>query len=131
MESIRIEGTQDSPEVIFDFEKGNFTLSGESRPENAQEFFNPLMAVIEQYCEELETGKIPAPSEIKFDFRLDYFNSVSDRYFAEILAVLDNFNTKGPYKFTIAWWYDNDLMLEAGEELDMLIGSSIEFKQVD
>ncbi len=53
MESLKIKATQITPEICFDIEKKVFIISGESRPENVKDFFEPILLWLENYFKEL------------------------------------------------------------------------------
>ncbi len=49
MANIFIKETGVSPEIIFDREKGEITLSGKSYPENVHDIYKELLEAIESY----------------------------------------------------------------------------------
>ena len=63
MEKFIREETEDTPEIIFDPENGVFKISKISVPENALEFYAPVLEWIKQYSEEPNI-------QTKFDFDL-------------------------------------------------------------
>ena len=69
MEDIRIEATERTPEIDFNFDQGVFSIKKESYPEDVTEFYGP---VIEQLNSWIEAQK---GSDIVFNFELIYFNS--------------------------------------------------------
>ena len=90
MDSLIIEATEDSPKVVFDSTTNRFTISGESRPENAGKFYSPLINWIVSFEEILAKRKTDNNDEtpLVFVFRLDYFNSTTAKYIMDILLVL-------------------------------------------
>lgn len=126
MDSLIIEATEDSPKVHFDTTSNRFTISGESRPENAGKFYTPVINWIVQYEESL-TGKKDITTLV-FVFKLDYFNSTSAKYIMDILLVLKKFVDDG-YKVNVEWHYDkrDDDMLDAGNEFSDTVEMPFEY----
>ncbi|MDR1761928.1 MAG: DUF1987 domain-containing protein, partial [Bacteroidales bacterium] len=54
MESLFIQGTDETPQVCYNIETGIFTLSGRSLPENAIDFYAPVLAWVEQLLSQTE-----------------------------------------------------------------------------
>jgi hypothetical protein len=110
MEVINIKGTDDTPNVILDKEKGKFEISGRSLPEDVNMFFEPIMDWIDQYAE--------APLEqTEFVFKLEYFNTASSKIILDILLKFEEIVENGS-DVVIKWHYheEEEDMLEAGEE---------------
>lgn len=126
MDSLIIEATEDSPKVVFDTTTNRFTISGESRPENAGKFYTPVINWIVKYQEELAPRK--NDTVLVFVFRLDYFNSTSAKYIMDILLVLKKFVDEG-FNVKVEWHYDkrDDDMLDAGNEFSDTIDLKFDF----
>lgn len=125
MDSLIIEATEDSPKVVFDTNTNRFTISGESRPENAGKFYTPVINWIVKFEESLVAG---TSAPLVFIFRLDYFNSTSAKYIMDILLVLKKFVDDG-HKVNIEWHYDkrDDDMLDAGNEFSDTVDMKFDF----
>jgi hypothetical protein len=101
--------TKNTPEVILD-PKGTIKFTGRLIPENADDFFNPIVEWINEYfCH---------PADITcVEIRLEYINSVGTKYLLDMINKITHIhlkNNKG--KFIINWYYediDQD-MLEKG-----------------
>ena len=52
MEVLSIKGTSQYPEVLLDKKKGLLSFSGNSLPEDAKGFFEPIMSWIDDYVQE-------------------------------------------------------------------------------
>jgi hypothetical protein len=126
MDSLIIEATEDSPKVNFDTTSNRFTISGESRPENAGKFYTPVINWIVKYEESL-TGKKDTTTLV-FVFKLDYFNSTSAKYIMDILLVLKKFVDDG-LTVNVEWHYDkrDDDMLDAGNEFSDTVDMKFEY----
>lgn len=118
MEIISLEGTEDTPKILLD--KGNaiFEISGRSLPEDAAEFYQPIIDWINRYSEE------PLDETI-FVFKLEYFNTASSKLILDTLSALEDIPG-----VKIHWYFyeDDEDMEEAGEEFSELIDLEFEFK---
>ena len=51
MTNIKINESTQSPEILFDFEKAEISISGKSYPENVNDTYKKLLAAINIYRE--------------------------------------------------------------------------------
>jgi len=111
MENIKIEATERSPQVDFDFSKNVFFLGGESYPEDVPSFFGPPISQLEEHLESQDGAKV------EFNFELIYFNSSSAKVLMELFEMLDEAAENGN-DVVVNWAYDedDDNMEELGEE---------------
>jgi hypothetical protein len=122
MKAFKVEATEFTPKIFFDTESLPFIISGVSRPENANEFYEPVIDWLKLYKENpLITTDI--------DFRFDYFNTSSLKYFLIILSQFKEIVDSGK-KVSINWYYDeeDDSMLEAGRNLEELSELNFRFR---
>ena len=104
-----ISPTKNTPEVILD-PKGTIKFTGRLIPENADDFFNPIVEWINEYfCH---------PADITcVEIRLEYINSVGTKYLLDMINKITHIHLKNnEEKFIINWYYediDQD-MLEKG-----------------
>lgn len=110
MENIKIEATERTPEIDFNFEKGVFSLKKESYPEDVTEFYGPVMEQLKTWME-AQNG-----SDIVFNFELIYFNSSTAKVLMDLFDMLDE--TAADNSVTVNWIYDaeDDNMEELGED---------------
>lgn len=110
MDNLIKEKTKNTFGVNFQT-NGNLELVGSSFPENASEFFSPLIKWLNQYCLEI-TGKIT------FAFRFDYLNSSSIKFISEIIDAMEAYHKSGG-AVEGNWYYDenDEDIMEMGEEL--------------
>ena len=116
LNDLHIVPTEDTPEVLFDSVHSIFRMSGRSLPENAYNFYKPLLEWIKRYVD----GN---PNTVtKFEFELDYFNSSSGRFMFEMLTLIEE-NAHSIELYEILWkaHADDELMIEKGEELRSLL----------
>jgi hypothetical protein len=123
MDILKIEKTSDTPNVILDSTNNLFEFSYRSLPENAIDFYNPILDWIEEY------SKNPN-NETVVDFKLEYFNTASAKQIAKVLLKLLEISKKAKVK--INWYYDkNDTdMLASGQRYSKLINLEFEFIEI-
>ncbi len=111
MENIKIEGTENSPEIDFNFESNIFEIGGKCYMENANAFFMSFMETFTSHLNSLNGV------EVVFKFQLTYFNSSSARFIMRIFDHLDSVAERGN-KVIINWHFeeDDDNMEEQGDE---------------
>lgn len=110
MNVINIKGTDDTPNVILDKEKGLFEISGRSLPEDVNMFYEQILDWIDEYAQ--------GPNDrTEFNFKLEYFNTASSKVILDILLKFEEIVENGK-EVVIKWHYheDEEDMLEAGEE---------------
>jgi hypothetical protein len=110
MNDIYIARTSNSPEVSFDFSKNTMTMTGEAYPENANDFFHPLLMSLEQYLNAAD-GK-----HIEFNFRLTYLNSAATKMIYTMFELL-NESARTKNSIVLNWYHDeeDDAIMEFGE----------------
>ncbi|MBF0140599.1 MAG: DUF1987 domain-containing protein [Magnetococcales bacterium] len=111
MDDIRIQATERTPELDFNFSNNQFALRGESYPEDVPAFFSTPLSALEAHLGAMTSG------EVTFLFQLTYFNSTSAKVVMKIFELLDESAAKG-VGVTINWRYlaDDDNMEELGQE---------------
>jgi len=120
MNALLIAPTEDTPKVILNPENGIFQISERSLPENAVEFYQPIIDWLDTAYDQEKI--IP-----EFNFNLEYFNIASAKQIAKVLMVLKKHdNIK---KLKIRWFYekvDRD-MYSAGTRFQKLLNLDFEF----
>ncbi len=127
MESLIIDATEDSPQINFDLQSNQFTISGKSRPENTGKFFAPVLSWFDNF-EKMLAAQQHNNQKMVFVFKLDYFNSISAKYIADIIMILKELAMKG-YNIEIKWHYPkfDDDMLEVGREFSDMVEMNFDF----
>jgi len=122
METIKIQGTDDTPSVILDVENEIFQLSGRSLPEDVTAFYDPILEWLEELAEEYS-------KKIVFEFKLEYFNTASSKLLLDILLKLEEMFESGK-EILVKWYYpeDDEDMEEAGEEYADIV--DVPFEQI-
>jgi len=111
MADLYCEPSDTTPEITLDGERGLLKVSGESYPENALEFFQP---VVRKVAEILGGGC--AAFGIRVD--LAYLNTSSVKALMDILDLAEESRKRGA-AIEVEWVYDreNDRSREMAEEL--------------
>ncbi|ORM74489.1 Fe-S oxidoreductase [Pantoea wallisii] len=111
MQNLAVAATESTPEVNFDFETRQFTLRGESWPENAAAFYRPLLTALECWQ--------PAQSgAIEVHIALRYFNSSSTKMLFTLFDLFNQLAQRGQ-SVVLNWFFDaeDDVSEEFGQEL--------------
>lgn len=121
MERLEIEQSEYTPYAILDKINNVLELGGRSLPENAIDFFDPIIGWLLQY------SKKPNPKTF-FNFKMEYFNTPSSKKMLDILTIMEEIRDSG-IEVIINWYYDRDDkdMIDAGKEFAELVDLKFEF----
>jgi hypothetical protein len=125
MEKYSINGTSNTPDINFDLEKGELTISGRSIPENSIEFYNPLFAALDKYLSD------PNPKNATIlNIQLEYYNSSSSACLLSVFKKLEKFNKGKGSPVTINWIYEenDEDILAAGKNFEGMV--DLPFKMI-
>jgi hypothetical protein len=120
LEKYFFEGSDDRPMIELNPIGNKFVFKGRSIPENAFDFYKPVIDWIDLYSKN--------PNAISlFEFRFDHLNTHSTQQIMKILQRLDKF--PGDSKVKIEWFYNKDDtdMLEIGNRLKEILGVDLKF----
>lgn len=111
MDNIKIEATDRSPEIDFDFGANVFAIRGESYPEDVTAFYGEIISDLQKHLGGMDDGKV------RFDFELIYFNSSTAKVLMGLFDMLEEVAGNG-LSVNINWHFDeeDDTMEELGEE---------------
>lgn len=128
MESLSIGATEDSPEINFDLKSNKFIISGKSRPENTGKFYTPVLEWFDNFERLMASSGAVKSAPMEFVFKLEYFNSISAKYIADIIMLLKELALKG-HNINIKWYYPNsdDDMLEVGKEFADMVEMNFDY----
>ena len=125
MEALHIQETDDSPEVVLDQQGNRFEISGKSLPEDALQFYQPVLEWLNEYRNK------PKPFT-RIDFKLTYFNTASSKLILDIMMILEEMKKEG--NGVLVRWIspasDED-MQEAGREYQELVDVPFEHATYD
>jgi len=124
MQNLEITGTAKTPSILFNSETGILEIKGRSIPENAIDFFKPLVDWLEDYTK--------ATKDVtQTNIQLEYFNTSSSKCILDIFKKLESINKQDNSEVIINWYYeeDDEDMLEAGEDYQSIL--KIPFKMIE
>ncbi len=107
---LQIAATVRTPAVDFDFEAGEFVLTGESYPEDVRSFYDEPVREFVSWL-----GSTDGP--LRFDFRLVYFNSSSARVLIGLIDQIEDAARDGR-DCHIRWFHaaEDENIRDLGEE---------------
>jgi hypothetical protein len=125
MENLYIAPTIRTPEVKFEYSKGELELIGRSIPEHAMQYYTPLFTWIDNY--------LSKPKETtKLNVKMEYFNTSSSKCILEIIKKLKTLSLNN-HKLEINWYFEEDDIdiKRAGEDFQVLTDFTFNFHSVD
>jgi len=125
METLRIEATDDNPQVLLDQEDSQFEISGKSLPEDVVDFYKPVMDWLKEY------RKNPN-AKTEFNLKMIYFNTASSKQIMDILMIFEEMVEEG-HEVVVRWHSkksDED-MQEAGQEYEEMLDIPFEHLTYD
>ena len=121
MDLLNYKGTETTPSVNFNPENGKLIIEGNAIPNDAEEFFTPILSWLEEY---VNTTKVKTTLIIK----LHYFNVSSSK---RILYMFYKLNELLKYNkpVVIKWYYseDEDEMFEVGQDFAFMVNVPFHF----
>ncbi|WP_068638156.1 biofilm regulation phosphoprotein SiaC [Thauera butanivorans] len=110
MQDIHLPGTTSTPSIQTDWQSGRVSLCGDSYPEDAFEFFEPLLNWINGYVAISESPLI-------LELSLLYINTSSIRMLMDLFDDMESAHRAGK-KVSLIWYYDaeNERVAELAEE---------------
>jgi len=119
MESIYTKKTEDTPEITLDKEKGIFSITGNSYPDDPVEVYKPAVDWLKEYV------KSPNDQTI-FDLQFSYMNTSSSKQVVDMMSILEEIPSDK--EVIVNWHYDKmdeDMEFE-GETLQSKVNVKIE-----
>ncbi len=100
MNALILPATRSTPGVWFEPEAGRFELTGNSIPENANEFYQPVIEWLANHLHDLKGEQV-------MDFHLSYFNSTSLKAIYQLLKQIKESCTMGA-TIRVRWYAEDD-----------------------
>jgi hypothetical protein len=125
MDKLIIQAKNNFPYTHLDPQTGILEFKGKSSPENAHEFYEPILNWLKEY------SKKPAKITV-LEIYLNYFNTASSKNIFYMLRIMQSIAESGN-TVKIKWMYDkNDSdLLEAGEDYSQIVEAPFEFISLD
>jgi hypothetical protein len=116
MKNTFFEGTEQTPSISINLEKGEFSFAGKSYPENVNSAFAEVLSIIDAYC------KKPKKSTT-LNFEWLYFNTATSKIQVHIIQLLEKSGTD----LVINWICDKnfEVMIEKGNFLKEILDVNI------
>ena len=107
-----------TPEILFEPEKGFLLMKGKSSPENALDFFTPLLDFI---------PRINTLSRLEILFQIEYFNTSSSKCIFLVFKEFEKLHKSG-IEINVNWYADEDDLdlIEIGRDIQDLTGLSFQ-----
>jgi hypothetical protein len=120
MENYIIKETKSTPSIDFSLMENKLSFKGESYPENAYNFYEPLYEVLGKYLE------FNSKDALVVDFQLSYINTSSIKC---LILLFDKLNTsyKNGKNIIINWYYDEENGFDYDMGQDFKMGIDIPF----
>ena len=117
MNYLRIESSKFTPGIVLDPCNNVLEFYGFSLPENAIEFYEPVINWLNEYKSGFEKNHMDT-KDINVIFKMVYYNSSSLRKIMEIFHILSEIYHSG-LNVHISWQYDSEdpQMAESGKEI--------------
>lgn len=121
MQQLIIKKTEETPAIILNPKKKAFQFVATSWPENAKQFYEPIIEWISAYF-----ANSPLDESI-FQFRYSYFNTSSAKQIAKILTLLKELS--GKKNIRVQWFYEKDDfdMKKEGKRFSSILKFDFEF----
>ena len=119
MEALKIKSTQDTPEIIFDPKNDQFQIIGNSIPENAVSYYEPIILWLRMYSENPNRST-------ELVFKMNILNTSSTKMFMLIFKEINHIAEKSDVH--ISWYYDfaDDDLQELGVDFKTFTAASFE-----
>ncbi len=125
--TLNIEMTTKTPMIDFDASQGVMRIWGRSLPENAADFYGPIIRAIDEYKSQ------PQPTT-KLDISLEYFNTSTSRILLDIIRSFEWLKKAEKSDLKVVWSYEKDdwEMEDAGKEYQSILSDiDFELKEVE
>lgn len=110
---ILIEGTPNTPRILFNEKTSSWIVSGRSYNKEPRSSYEPIIKWLET---------LDGPGTYSFEFKLEFFDTSSFKVIVDILSYLQKKISKN-LELSIKWFYESDDedMRDSGESLKEII----------
>jgi hypothetical protein len=115
LKKISHKGTSIEPSVSFNADNGKLEIAGVSTPEDAINFYRPLVEWVKEYA-------VNPKDLTELTIKLEYFNTSTSKTLLDIFKTLQEIKEKG-YDVMVKWYYEkkDDDMLETGQDYESML----------
>lgn len=120
MNALSLKETKYTPKVVLDKKDGVFLIAGRSLPEDADDFYAPVVAWFTEYFQ------APNPSTV-LSIQFQYFNSASAKIVYSLMHTMQSIAGA-----SVEWCYheDDEDILESGQEFESELTVPFTFKEI-
>ncbi|MFN7910211.1 MAG: DUF1987 domain-containing protein [Bacteroidota bacterium] len=120
---IQIEAKDNLPKVIFNEAEGTLLISGKSYPQNADQFYLPIISKLSNYLNQPK-------NKTTINLEIEYFQTTSQRFLLQILSMFLKAIPKE--NLEINWFYssedeDEEDYVFAGHEIEKILHTEFNF----
>ncbi|MDG2369690.1 MAG: DUF1987 domain-containing protein [Flavobacteriales bacterium] len=121
MNVFNCKATETTPLVILNHENGELTIEGNAIPDDAEEFFDPILNWLEEYTNNTTV-------KTTLNLKLHYFNVSSSKRILFIFYKLNELIKKNR-PVVVNWYYveDEDEMFEVGQDFAFMVNIPFHF----
>lgn len=119
-----VKGTNRTPLIHLDADKGLIELKGRSTPEDSDKVYDKVFEWVDLYMEKAQNKTV-------VNFHFEYINSSTTKALMRLINRLLVASTSNITEVEINWLYCDDDMLEYGEDFEELSGMQFKFINVD
>ncbi len=122
---ILLPGSKCTPTIVLDPGTGTYVFAGNSLPENASEFFTPVLEWLRH--------ELPSLPEAVFTFRLNYFSTSSMKAIFMVLKTIQEARVMHGGKLVVEWQIEDEdeFMTEAADSFEELLGTTFQRVAID
>lgn len=127
MATLYIEQTHKTPEIDFNLSTGRLSISGVSVPENAHEFYFPIIEWLQHNITKCDCNNCV------LECKISYLNTSSLQFLGDLFFLVDSLKSKIPTKeININWYYDSydSDMKETGDDFKDVVDVNFNLKEV-
>ena len=121
MNVFNCKATETTPHVSFNPENGELIIEGNAIPDDAEEFFLPILNWLEEYTKNTTV-------QTTLNLKLHYFNVSSSKRILFIFYKLNELIKKNR-SVVVNWYYveDEDEMFEVGQDFAFMVNIPFHF----
>lgn len=123
MKALKIDAQSDTPKVYFEPELDLYLIEGNSLPENAIAFYQPVLEWLTEFFNPKDTKS----KNFTINIKLYYYNTASSKQIIKLFGIFTDSSLKNQIK--IIWHYDEEDtdMLKAGKKYERLTNIDFEY----
>lgn len=119
--TLNLEGTSETPKVIFNIESSSMTIEGVSIPLVASNFYSELIKLLSEHL-------LTNPKKLTFNCTLEYFNTGTSRCLLLLFNMLMRYKEAYDIDLVINWYYCDEDILECGQDYAFM--TSLDFNLI-